>query len=542
MKTQRVARVGYYTELTAAVGTAPTTVPAARQRSRRRSHSRLTPTTDARPFSPFSSTPSHPLLSLADLRMDVQLTSSEHRHARPFLADVGRQVGDWSPPSVAAPGIISSTSIYAASVVSPGAVSSDAVLPNPVSGGGCDGADARHRKRMLSESEGGHRKKEKPPMLCPQLSDDLRPGSLFCRSEVARRQSSGSSEEVCDANQRNGYRSPSPSIKSDRVLRLSAEQDAAAEVSAESDGDTDIIVSSDIAGAGAHQPVRSACSQDHSYSESCRVREQQRSHRRESSRDQPNQASGGSSKPGPGHCWPEAPDLQLDCLISDDDDDDSSSVELVSVELPRSPDSPRGLVLESPILSAVAGAPAFRQRRGGAGRACLRAGSSGSVAPPAFVDLTQSDEESSGGPPASEGGGGDVNGASLASGRSPASPAFVSLAASSIAHLAAGTGGSHSCGDFSRLLRRGAPPCPVPPRLHAQLHNYASPPFGAVSPQPSPLAPLCGFPTCRFHGTAAGSPTAAEPPPPGEVRDSCARTMVSASLTIVVAGTRALLR
>lgn len=31
--------------------------------------------------------------------------------------------------------------------------------------------------------------------------------------------------------------------------------------------------------------------------------------------------------------WPEAPDLQLDCLISDDDD--SSSVELVSVELPR---------------------------------------------------------------------------------------------------------------------------------------------------------------------------------------------------------------
>lgn len=525
--------------------------------------------TDARPFSPFSSTPSHPLLSLADLRMDVQLTSSEHRHARPFLADVGRQVGDWSPPSVAAPGIISSTSIYAASVVSPGAVSSDAVLPNPVSGGGCDGADARHRKRMLSESEGGHRKKEKPPMLCPQLSsDDLRPGSLFCRSEVARRQSSGSSEEVCDANQRNGYRSPSPSIKSDRVLRLSAEQDAAAEVSAESDGDTDIIVSSDIAGAGAHQPVRSACSQDHSYSESCRVREQQRSHRRESSRDQPStsrgighasldQASGGSSKPGPGHCWPEAPDLQLDCLISDDDDDDSSSVELVSVELPRnyrqpqqqqqqhqsgnsepssstsglvgrgrsSPDSPRGLVLESPILSAVAGAPAFRQRRGGAGRACLRAGSSGSVAPPAFVDLTQSDEESSGGPPASEGGGGDVNGASLASGRSPASPAFVSLAASSIAHLAAGTGGSHSCGDFSRLLRRGAPPCPVPPRLHAQLHNYASPPFGAVSPQPSPLAPLCGFPTCRFHGTAAGSPTAAEPPPPGEVRDSCARTM-----------------
>lgn len=155
-------------------------------------------TSDARPFSPFSSTPSHPLLSLADLRMDVQLTASENRHAPPFLSDAASQSGDWNPPGVVAPGIISSTSIYATSVVSPGAASADGVLPNPVSTGGCEGADARHRKRVLSESEGGHRKKEKPRMLCPQLSDDS-----FGQSVEGRGRSSGSIEEVYDAYQRN---------------------------------------------------------------------------------------------------------------------------------------------------------------------------------------------------------------------------------------------------------------------------------------------------------------------------------------------------
>lgn len=523
-------------------------------------------TTDGEPFTPFSSTPSHPLLSLADLRMDVQLTPSDHHQSPTYLSDVTSQNGDWNPPSVVTPGIISSPSMYSANVVSP-----DAVPPSPVSSGGCESADARHRKRLLSESEGGHRKKEKPRKLYPpQLSEDLRLASSFCRSADGRRRGPGSSEEVCGTNQRNGYRSPSPSIKSDRVLRLGAGQDRAAETSSDSDGDADIIVSSDIIGAGAHQPVRNACSQDHSYSESCRAREQQRSHRRASSRDQPSTSRGttqasfdhaSGSKPGPGQCWPEAPDLQLDCLISDDDDDDSSSVELVSVELPRnyrqpqqqqhhagnegssstsvvvgrggsSPDSPRGASQRRSPAVAAAIASALMQRTNSAGRGGLRVASGGTVAPTAFVDLTQSDEESSGGPPASEGGGGGVSSASLAR-ASPASPPFPSLPASSVPHVAAGTGGAHSCGDFPRL-RRGLPTCPMPPRLHAQLHNYASQPFGGVmSPQPG--GPLCGFSSCRFHGSAA-APTEplVQPPhqPPhssssGEVRDSCARTMGS---------------
>ncbi|KAL1483163.1 hypothetical protein MTO96_033385, partial [Rhipicephalus appendiculatus] len=167
--------------------------------------------------------------------------------------------------------------------------------------------------------------------------------------------------------------------------------------------------------------------------------------------------------------WPSAPDLQLDCLISDDDDD-SSSVELVSVELPRNYRRPVSRQLGSGHSSASGashGSPCdlsrHAQRRSPLSRgpqedssaqhaaAGNGRGLSRHATAAAFVDLTQSDEESG---VAANGSANDGAGLPRGGRGSPAST-------SPAVHFGHGNH-MHHCGD--RPLPPGREPCFV--RVH----------------------------------------------------------------------------
>ncbi|XP_075747836.1 uncharacterized protein LOC119172939 isoform X15 [Rhipicephalus microplus] len=296
------------------------------------------------PFSPFATPNPHSLLSLSDLRMDVRL-APRSGSATAFLSatNVAPSSRDWHP------GNIVSTSVYSSSVVPPN------VAPSHLaSAGGLESAEARHRKRLLSDGESSHCKKEKPRKMYPHSP---LPTSSSSRQNVDDRWRSADSEGASGDRheERRGTEQSSSRTtlsSSVEVTAEASEQGGAygrvAKTSSGSDSDADVVVTPPRPHSAPHSRPTSqdACSQDHSYSENRPTREN-RSHRRGSVRTQPStsrDAEGGppeAEQPNLDCLWPSAPDLQLDCLISDDDDD-SSSVELVSVELPSDRPLPPG--------------------------------------------------------------------------------------------------------------------------------------------------------------------------------------------------------
>lgn len=532
-------------------------------------YSPYTPPPAPQQFSPFSTPPSHPLLSLTDLRMDLRL-APRSGSATAFLsaANVAPQNRDWHPSSIVTPGIVSTT-VYSSSVVSP-----DVASPCLVSAGGLESVEARHRKRVLSEGESSHCKKEKPRKMYPQVPASYAASASSCRKVDSRRRSSESEDgasggrhgERCGSEQRSSCMSPSPSTE---TAGGAAQQGGACrrvtKASSESDSDADIIVTPPRP-RSAHQsrPLsQDARSQDHSYSENRPVREH-RSHRRGSSRAQPSTSQGAeggqleAGQLGPDCLWPSAPDLQLDCLISDDDDD-SSSVELVSVELPRNYRRPasrqalgsggghpstsgsshggacdlsRHAPRRSPLSRGPPEDPSVLHTAAGSSRGLSRHG----AAAAAFVDLTQSDEESGA---AANGSANDGAGLPRSGRGSPVLPTF-SSAPSSTLHFGH-VNPMHPCGErplppgreqcFVRV-HRGLPSCPLPPSgssrlLPSHMHGYPSQPYGVTPQPPTSSSLVSGFASCRFHGSAAP----AEPLPQHvhcnvvENSDSCARTM-----------------
>ncbi|XP_075747847.1 uncharacterized protein LOC142813820 [Rhipicephalus microplus] len=302
------------------------------------------------PFSPFATSNPHSLLSLSDLRMDVRL-APRSGSATAFLSatSVAPSSRDWHPGNIVPPDIVS-TSVYSSSVVPP-----DVAPWHLASAGGLESAEARHPKRLLSDGESSHCKKEKP---CKMYPHSPLPASSSSRQNVDDRWRSADSEEGASGGRHEERRGTEQS-SSRTTLSSSVEGTAeasqqggaygrVAKTSSESDSDADVIVTP----PRPHSAPRSrptfqgACSQDHSYSKN-RPTKKNRSHRRGSVRTPPSTSRGAEGGPPEAEqpnldcLWPSAPDLQLDCLISDDDDD-SSSVELVSVELPSDRPLPPG--------------------------------------------------------------------------------------------------------------------------------------------------------------------------------------------------------
>ncbi|XP_075747829.1 uncharacterized protein LOC119172939 isoform X10 [Rhipicephalus microplus] len=499
------------------------------------------------PFSPFATPNPHSLLSLSDLRMDVRL-APRSGSATAFLSatNVAPSSRDWHP------GNIVSTSVYSSSVVPPN------VAPSHLaSAGGLESAEARHRKRLLSDGESSHCKKEKPRKMYPHSP---LPTSSSSRQNVDDRWRSADSEGASGDRheERRGTEQSSSRTtlsSSVEVTAEASEQGGAygrvAKTSSGSDSDADVVVTPPRPHSAPHSRPTSqdACSQDHSYSENRPTREN-RSHRRGSVRTQPStsrDAEGGppeAEQPNLDCLWPSAPDLQLDCLISDDDDD-SSSVELVSVELPRNYRRPVPRQLgsgHSSVSGASHGSPCDLSRHGlrrsplsrgqqedssaqhsavGSGRGLSR------HAAAAFVDLTQSDEESGA---AANGSANDVAGLPRGGRGSPAST-------SPAVHFANHV---HHCGDrplppgreqcFGRM-HRGPPSCSLPQspssRLHmSHMHGYPAQSYGVAPQPPTSSSLVSGFASCRVHGNAApAEPLHQHVHCNVEIGDSCARTM-----------------
>lgn len=512
-------------------------------------------------FSPFSAPNPHSLLSLSDLRMDVRL-APRSGSATAFLSatNVAPPSRDWHPGSIVTPGIVS-TSVYSSSVVSP-----DVAPSCLVSAGGLESAEARHRKRLLSEGESSHCKKEKPRKMYPHgpfpastsTSSRQNAEGRWRSSESEEGASGGRHGERHGVEQRSSRTTPSPSTEA----TAGAGQQGGAygrvtKASSESDSDADVIVTPPRPRSAHHsRPLsQDACSQDHSYSEN-RLAREHRSHRRGSSRTQPSTsrgAEGGSPEAGqPNDCiWPSAPDLQLDCLISDDDDD-SSSVELVSVELPRnyrrpvsrqlgsghsstsgashgSPcDLSRHALRRSPLSRGPQEDSSAQHTAAGNGRGLSR-----HAAAAAFVDLTQSDEESG---VAANGSANDGAGLPRGGRGSPASPS-PAMHFGHVNHL-------HHCGDrplppgrepcFVRV-HRGPPSCSLPQSgssrlLPSHMHGYPAQPYGGTPQPPTSSSLVSGFASCRFHGNAApAEPLHQHVHCNVESGDSCARTMGTAA-------------
>lgn len=504
------------------------------------------------PFSPFATPNPHSLLSLSDLRMDVRL-APRNGSATAFLSatNVAPSSRDWHPGNIVSPDIVS-TSVYSSSVVPPN------VAPSHLaSAGGLESAEARHRKRLLSDGESSHCKKEKPRKMYPHSP---LPASSSSRQNVDDRWRSADSEGASGGRheERRGTEQSSSrtTLSSSVEVTAGASQQGGAygrvaKTSSGSDSDADVVVTPPRPHSAPHSRPTSqdACSQDHSYSENRPTREN-RSHRRGSVRTQPStsrDAEGGppeAEQPNLDCLWPSAPDLQLDCLISDDDDD-SSSVELVSVELPRNYRRPVPRQLgsgHSSVSGASHGSPCDLSRHGlrrsplsrgqqedssaqhsavGSGRGLSR------HAAAAFVDLTQSDEESGA---AANGSANDVAGLPRGGRGSPAST-------SPAVHFANHV---HHCGDrplppgreqcFGRM-HRGPPSCSLPQspssRLHmSHMHGYPAQSYGVAPQPPTSSSLVSGFASCRVHGNAApAEPLHQHVHCNVEIGDSCARTM-----------------
>ncbi|XP_075747819.1 uncharacterized protein LOC119172939 isoform X2 [Rhipicephalus microplus] len=316
------------------------------------------------PFSPFATPNPHSLLSLSDLRMDVRL-APRSGSATAFLSatNVAPSSRDWHPGNIVPPDIVS-TSAYSSSVVPPNVAPSHRAWAE-----GLESAEARHRKRLLSDGESSHCKKEKP---CKMYRHSPLPASSSSRQNVDDRWRSPDSEEGASGGRHEERRGTEQS-SSRTTLSSSVEGTAeaceqggaygrVAKTSSESDSDADVIVTPPRPHSTPHSRPTSqdTCSQDHSCSENRPTREN-RSHHWGSVRTRPSKpstsrgAEGGppeAEQPNLDCLWPSAPDLQLDCLISDDDDD-SSSVELVSVELPRLPKKWFPKKARHPSLSSI---------------------------------------------------------------------------------------------------------------------------------------------------------------------------------------------
>ncbi|KAL3210658.1 hypothetical protein MRX96_036941 [Rhipicephalus microplus] len=450
---------------------------------------------------------------------------------------------DWHPGNIVSPDIVS-TSVYSSSVVPPN------VAPSHLaSAGGLESAEARHRKRLLSDGESSHCKKEKPRKMYPHSP---LPASSSSRQNVDDRWRSADSEGASGGRheERRGTEQSSSrtTLSSSVEVTAGASQQGGAygrvaKTSSGSDSDADVVVTPPRPHSAPHSRPTSqdACSQDHSYSENRPTREN-RSHRRGSVRTQPSPPE--AEQPNLDCLWPSAPDLQLDCLISDDDDD-SSSVELVSVELPRNYRRPVPRQLgsgHSSVSGASHGSPCDLSRHGlrrsplsrgqqedssaqhsavGSGRGLSR------HAAAAFVDLTQSDEESGA---AANGSANDVAGLPRGGRGSPAST-------SPAVHFANHV---HHCGDrplppgreqcFGRM-HRGPPSCSLPQspssRLHmSHMHGYPAQSYGVAPQPPTSSSLVSGFASCRVHGNAApAEPLHQHVHCNVEIGDSCARTM-----------------
>lgn len=504
------------------------------------------------PFSPFATPNPHSLLSLSDLRMDVRL-APRNGSATAFLSatNVAPSSRDWHPGNIVSPDIVS-TSVYSSSVVPPN------VAPSHLaSAGGLESAEARHRKRLLSDGESSHCKKEKPRKMYPHSP---LPASSSSRQNVDDRWRSADSEGASGGRheERRGTEQSSSrtTLSSSVEVTAGASQQGGAygrvaKTSSGSDSDADVVVTPPRPHSAPHSRPTSqdACSQDHSYSENRPTREN-RSHRRGSVRTQPSTSRDAEEGPPEAEqpnldcLWPSAPDLQLDCLISDDDDD-SSSVELVSVELPRNYRRPVPRQLgsgHSSVSGASHGSPCDLSRHGlrrsplsrgqqedssaqhsavGSGRGLSR------HAAAAFVDLTQSDEESGA---AANGSANDVAGLPRGGRGSPAST-------SPAVHFANHV---HHCGDrplppgreqcFGRM-HRGPPSCSLPQspssRLHmSHMHGYPAQSYGVAPQPPTSSSLVSGFASCRVHGNAApAEPLHQHVHCNVEIGDSCARTM-----------------
>lgn len=524
------------------------------------------------PCHPYGPGPPHSLLSLADLRMDVRLSATHHPEASVYLSDRGALLAGAEAPSV----------------------NHDWCR--------AESFEARHRKRLLSESETEHRKKEKPRKMYPPVAES---SSVLWRQQHAAEDNAMTEEAASrdrTAGRRRGRGTTPDSSSENHSHSLSRQRGSSAkdqhrpmEGTTESDSDVDIVGALPLhqrqqkghrgnqgsAGSRGGDP----CRQDHSYSESGGTSHDRERHwpshgKRLASRKQGTSRAADSNKTeegSPEPDWPEAPDLQLDCLISDDDDD-SSSVELVSVELPRSPrrqaqgatgsgnssegsrvppvgntsSSERPATTSSPqAVVVVAGRgqlpscahhrPARQSPSQPSSNACARhlpcvygaSGAQGSVVT-AFVDLTQSDEET-------PGGGGPV-GHPLSHCAQPVVPP-VSLAS----HLGVAAAAAvpppplpppflNGEGCCIRLHHRGPPGSPFCPlgaaRIHSHLHGLH---HGYAPPQSALGPPLAG---CRYHpaGPPQDHPQQAHQQPHSqqqshctvEAGDSCARTMGTA--------------
>ncbi|KAL1484925.1 hypothetical protein MTO96_032288 [Rhipicephalus appendiculatus] len=144
--------------------------------------------------------------------MDVRL-APRSGSATAFLTNVAPPSRDWHPGSVVTPGIVS-TSVYSSSVVTP-----DVAPSCLVSAGGLESAEARHRKRLLSEGESSHCKKEKPRKMYPHGPF---PASSLSRQNVDARWHSTETEEGASggrqgerhgAEERSSRMTPSPSAE-----------------------------------------------------------------------------------------------------------------------------------------------------------------------------------------------------------------------------------------------------------------------------------------------------------------------------------------
>ncbi|CAN7983216.1 unnamed protein product [Ixodes hexagonus] len=527
------------------------------------------------PYHPYGPGPPHSLLSLADLRMDVRLSATHHPEASVYLADRGALLAGAEAPSV----------------------NHDWCR--------AESFEARHRKRLLSESETEHRKKEKPRKMYPPMAEA---SSVLWRQRQHADEDNAMAEDAASRDRTAGRRRGcgTPDASADNHSHSSSRQRGSSgkdqhrpmEGTTESDSDVDIVGalplyqrqqkghrgSQGSAGGRRGDP----CRQDHSYSESGGTSHDRERHwpshsKRLVARGQQQGTSRTADRTkteegSPEPDWPEAPDLQLDCLISDDDDDDSSSVELVSVELPRSPrrqaqgatgsgsnngeasrvtpagnnpsGSERPATTSPPSSVVVPGRgqlpscahhrPTRESPPQPSSNACARhlpcvyGGSGGGSIVTAFVDLTQSDEESSGG-----GGGGVPH--PLGHCAQPPLPSVVppvSLAS----HLGVAAAAPvpppplpppFLNGEGCCIRVHRGPPGPFCPlgaaRLHSHLHGLHQ-----GYPQPG-LGPLGG---CRYHPTPQEHPQQAHQQPHSQQQqphcagdpsgDSCARTMGTA--------------
>lgn len=381
--------------------------------------------------------------------------------------------------------------------------------------------DARHRKRLLSESDSEHRKKERP-----------RRGNPLRLQQASSSSYRGAEHE--------GHTSHLPGTSTGQALvEDSALVELASEAATGSDSDIDIIESvSRHSNAGGEGGRDFRGHEDHvcpgsSSAPSSRLAGRAKNVKMAESlpgtssgikhKSEPKSKSSRGRRPGVD--WPAAPDLQLDCLTSDDDD--SSSVELISIEPARANHQQAASSTNSNPNSNPSGSSSshyhhhhhHHQRsvlshRGPQSRGGLPAPPAGGsrmarhqpcIGPggrATFVDLTQSDDESGsssihrrrGSPPGSP--------------PHPTHPAFLN--------------GAPSCG--SRMFcTAGA--LPVISHGHHNFHSYTT--YGAPAPtsmaQGNSLHGAPRYPSCRYQCPEPPSIPAVHCPV--ESSESCARTM-----------------